>query len=61
MTLTLRAVNERNSEVVSNTHTLTLSKGNGSATLSFARTLDISYFYYVFIIYDGHIVAGKRW
>ena len=61
VTLTLRAVNERNSEVVSNTHTLTLSKGNGSATLSFARTLDISYFYYVFIIYDGHIVAGKRW
>ncbi len=61
ITLTLKAVNERNSEIISNTHTLTLSKGNGSATLSFARTLDISYFYYVVIIYEGHIVGGKRW
>lgn len=61
LTITLKAVNEKNSEIVTNVHTLTFYKGKGTKSLDFYRTLDTSQYYYVFLMYDGHIIAGKRW
>lgn len=61
VTVTLKAVNERNNEIVTSTHSLTFYKGNGSKSLDFYRKLDMSQFYYVVLMYDGHIVAGMRW
>lgn len=61
ITVTLKAVNEKNSEIVTSTHSLTFYKGTGSKSLDFYRRLDTSQYYYVVLIYDGHIVAGKRW
>lgn len=61
VTVTLKAVNEKNNEIVTSTHTLTFYKGTGSKSLDFYRRLDTSQYYYVILIYDGHIVAGKRW
>lgn len=61
ITVTLKAVNEKNSEVVSNNHTLTFYKGGGSKSLSFNYSLNSSDYYYVVLIYDGKIIAGKRW
>lgn len=59
--VTLKAVNERNNEIVTSTHSLTFSKGTGTKSLDFYRRLDTSQYYYVILMYDGHIVAGKRW
>lgn len=59
--VTLKAINERNSEVVSNSHTLTIYKGNGSAKLPFQHQLSTSDYYYVVLMFDGNIIAGKRW
>lgn len=61
VTVTLKAINDRNNEIISNSHTLTFYKGTGSKNLDFYRTLDSSQYYYVVLIYDGHIIAGKRW
>lgn len=61
VTVTLNAVNERSNEIITNTHTLTFYKGTGSKSLDFYRMLDMSQFYYVVLMYDGHIVAGRRW
>lgn len=61
VSVTLKAVNEKNSEIVSNTHTLTFYKGSGSKKISFRYKLDTSDYYYVVLIYDGKIIAGKRW
>lgn len=61
VTVTLKAVNEKNNEIVTSTHTLTFYKGSGSKSLDFYRRLDTSQYYYVILIYDGHIVAGKHW
>lgn len=61
ITVTLKAINENNSEVISNTHTLTLYEGTGYKKLNFHYKLDSSCFYYVVLMYDGKIIAGKRW
>lgn len=61
VTVTLKAINERNNEIVTSSHTLTFYKGTGSKTLDFYRRLDTSQYYYVVLMYDGHIIAGKRW
>lgn len=61
VTVTLKAVNENNSEIITSTHTLTFYKGTGSKSLDFYRRLDTSQYYYVVLIYDGHIVSGRRW
>ncbi len=59
ITVTLKAINSR--EIVSNSHTLTYYNGGGSKSLYFNKRLNTSQYYYVVIIYDGHIIAGKRW
>lgn len=61
ITVTIKAINEINSEVVSNTYTLTFYKGTGSKNLDFYRSLNTSQYYYVVLMYNGHIIAGKRW
>ena len=61
VTVVLKAINERTSEVLSNTHTLLCEEGDGNINLNFARQLDSSQYYYVVLIYEGHIIAGKRW
>lgn len=61
VTVTLKAINEKNSEIITSTHALTFYKGTGSKSLDFYSRLDTSQYYYIVLIYDGHIVAGKRW
>lgn len=61
ITVTLKAVNDRKSEVVTNTHTDTYYKGGGHKSFPFSYSLNSSYYYYVVLIYDGQIIAGKRW
>lgn len=61
VSVTLKAINENNSEIVTSTHSLTFYKGAGSKSLDFYRRLDTSQYYYVVLMYDGHIIAGKRW
>ena len=61
ITVTLKAVNSKNSEIVSNNHTLTFYKGGGEKSLDFNRKLDTSQYYYVVLMYDGKIIAGKYW
>lgn len=59
--MVLKAINERNNDIVTSTHTITLYKGTGTETLAFDRTLSTSDYYYVVLMYDGHIVGGTRW
>lgn len=47
--------------LVTSTHTLVFYKGTGSKSLDFYWRLDNSQYYYVVLMYDGHIIAGKRW
>ncbi len=61
ITVTLKAVNSRNSEIVSNSHSLTFYKGGGEKSLDFNRRLDTSEYYYIILMYDGKIIAGKYW
>ena len=61
VTVTLKAINEKSLEIVSNTHTFTVYKGSMSKKLNFNYRLDSSDYYYVILIYDGRIIAGKRW
>lgn len=61
VTVELKAVKEYDSEVVSGTYTLSVEKGGGSMNLLFDKQLDPSDYYYVVLMYDGHIIAGKRW
>lgn len=61
VTVTLKAINEKNSEIVSNSHSITVYKGTGSKKLNFYYKLSNSDYYYVVLMYDGRIVAGKRW
>lgn len=61
VTVTLKAINEKNSEIVSNSHSITVYKGTGSKKLHFHYKLSGSEYYYVVLMYDGHIIAGKRW
>lgn len=59
--ITLVATNTYHSEVISNSHKLIFYKGNGHKDLNFNRRLDNSDYYYVCILYDGRVIAGKRW
>lgn len=61
VTVTLKAINEKNSEIVSNSHSITVYKGTGTKKLNFYYRLNSSDYYYVVLMYDGYIIAGKRW
>lgn len=61
ITVTLKAINTRKSEIISNDHTFTLYKGGGEESLDFKRKLDSSYHYYIVLIYDDRIIAGMYW
>jgi len=67
ITVTLKAINDKNSEIVSNNHTLTFYKGGGTKSLDFSKKLNnqnyysSTQYYYVVLIYDGQIIAGKYW
>lgn len=61
VTVTLKAVNEKNSQIVSSTHTDTYYNGGGTKKMYFSKSLYTSDYYYVVLIYDGKIIAGKRW
>lgn len=59
--ITLRAIKAGTSEVVSNDHTLTLHKGTGTMSLSFASQLNAAQTYYVLLICNRQVIAGKYW
>lgn len=59
--ITLSAIKAGTSEVVSNYHTLTLHKGTGTMTLSFASRLNSAQTYYVLLICNRQVIAGKLW
>lgn len=59
--ITLRAIKAGTSEVVSNDHTLTLHKGTGTMSLSFASQLNVAQTYYVLLICNRQVIAGKLW
>ncbi len=61
VTVTLKAINESNHEIISSSHSITLYEGTGSKTLDFYKRLDMSHYYYVILMYNGHIIAGRRW
>jgi cell division protein FtsL len=61
ITITLMAINISKVEVISNDYTLTFSKGEGSKSLDFNGTLDTRCYYYVVLLYNGQIIAGKYW
>lgn len=61
ITISIVATNTNHSEVISNSHQLTFYEGGGKKELSFDRTLDSSDYYYVCVLYDGYMIAGKRW
>lgn len=67
ITVTLKAINDSNSEIVTSNHTLTFYKGEGTKSLYFSKKLNNqSYhkgtqYYYIVLIYNGQIIAGKYW
>jgi hypothetical protein len=61
ITVTLKAINTTKTEVISNDYTITFSKGEGSKSLDFYRTLNTQYYYYIVLLYNGQIIAGKYW
>ena len=61
ITISIVATNTNHSEVISNSHQLTFYEGGGKKELLFDRTLDSSDYYYVCVLYDGYMIAGKRW
>ena len=61
LTFTLKAINERNGYIVSNSHTLTYYADGGHKSLRFSSKLNTSDYYYIILMYDGKIIAGKRW
>lgn len=61
ITVTLTAICEEDGETVSNSHSISLNKGSGAKSLKFSRQLEPAFSYYVMLIFDGHIVAGKHW
>ena len=61
LTVTLKAINEETSQVISNTHTLTFYKGGGTKSLYYLRNLNYSYNYTVVLICGGKIISGGRW
>lgn len=61
ITVTLKALNSKNSEIITNNHSLTFYKGEGEKSLEFDHKLDTSQYYYVVLMYNGKIIAGKYW
>lgn len=61
ITITLKAINIGESETIINSHTLTYFKGTGTKTLYFQRQLNPSQYYYILIIYNDQVIAGKYW
>lgn len=61
ISVTLKAINERTSDIISNNHTISFAKGTGYKTLSFSHVLSESDYYNVVLVYDGRIIAGTRW
>lgn len=61
VTVTLKAINDRTGSVISNIHNLTIYKGSGSKQLYFDRSLNGSEYYYVVLMYEGRIIAGRYW
>ena len=61
VTVTLKAINDRTGSVISNVHSLTIYKGSGSKQLYFDRSLNGSEYYYVVLMYEGRIIAGRYW
>lgn len=61
ITVTLKALNENDGEIITSTHTFTTAKGNGTKRLDFNKEIDGDQSYYVVLNYEGHIIAGKRW
>lgn len=61
VTVTLKAINLGSSETITNSHTFTCTKGSGSNSLYFYRALNTSHYYYILIIYNGRVIAGKYW
>ena len=50
-----------NSQIFSSTHTDTYYKEGGSKKFYFSRSLYTPDYYYVILMYNGKIIAGKRW
>lgn len=61
VTIYLKAINESEPEIVSNSHSVTIYKGNNKLKLSFNYRLNPANYYYVNVLYDGHVIGGKRW
>lgn len=61
VTVTLKAIDEKYTTIVTNNHTLTFFEGAGSKSLDFSHVLSTTHYYYVVLIYNGHIIAGKYW
>lgn len=61
ISVTLKAINERTSEIISNRHAISFDKGSGYKTLSFSHMLSESDYYNVVLVYDDRIIAGTRW
>lgn len=61
ITITIKAINVMNSQIFSSTHTDTYYKEGGSKKFYFSRSLYTSDYYYVILMYNGKIIAGKRW
>ncbi len=61
ITVTLKAVNAKSSEIITNSHTLTFYKGGGTKNLDFGRKLNNRSYYYIVLLYKGQIIAGTYW
>lgn len=61
LTVSLIAINEDDKEYLSNNHTITVNKGKGTITLNFYDSLYVTDNYTVVLMYNGSIIAGKRW
>ncbi|MDE7427333.1 MAG: hypothetical protein K2M79_06000 [Muribaculaceae bacterium] len=61
VTVTLKAINCGSSEIVSSVHSISLSEGYGETSLYFDRMLSTSSYYYVVLLYDDKVIAGKYW
>lgn len=61
VTVYLKAINESEPEIVSNSHSVTIYKGKNKLKLSFNYRLNPANYYYVNILYDGHVIGGRRW
>lgn len=62
VTVTLKAINETSGEeVITGTYTLKFNEGTGSKELIYNNTLNGWCDYYVVLIYNGNVIAGKDW